>query len=338
MTQVLARPERERLNGIDSMRYLAAAIVVLGHSYRVDGPFLVFINNTLRFVVPFFFLTSGYMLTQKLMKDDRPTIYLRYVGRLLMLYLAWSAIYFVASPLNDIRELGFLQAFANSWNEFITAGPQVVFFEGISFHFWFFVSLALTTLFFLLFRVRHIGAMVIVSAVLYLFGIVAKSYADTPIGIHVQFDTRDYIFFSALPFALGAYLRKTQLKVDNLTAMMLFVGGAALNFFEGWFLRTQYSAPIMIDFVLSTIVTGTGAFLLAKNGAGFLGNCKLASFGKLAFGIYAIHILVAKGILPFSSDAALASYWHLIETPAVLVISTAIILAFRRFSVTRVLV
>lgn len=320
------------------MRFLAAAIVVLGHSYRAEGPLLVFINNALRFVVPFFFVTSGYMLTGKLLKGDRPAIYLGYVGRLMLLYLAWSVIYFIASPLNDIGAMGFRRAYTESWTTFINAGPQVVYFEGISFHFWFFISLALTALFFLFFRVRRIGAMVVASAALYIFGLVAKSYADTPIGIHVHFDTRDYIFFSALPFALGAYLRKSNLVVSNAIALTLFIGGAALNFVEGWYLRTQFGAPVMLDFVLATIITGTGAFLLAKNGAGFLSNSKLAAFGRLSFGIYAIHILIAKGIMPLSTNPVCAEYWYLIETPVVLLVSTVLILALRRLPAAKVLV
>lgn len=338
MAQRLGGSGKERLHGVDSMRYLAAAIVVLGHSYRADGPFLVFINNALRFVVPFFFLTSGYMLTDKLVKDDRASVHIRYVGRLLVLYLAWSLVYFLDPPVHDIHHMGFVQAYVWRWEQFIGAGPQVVLLEGISFHFWFFMSLALTVLFFLVFRVRNTGWMVVVSAVLYLFGIAAKSYADTPVGIHVPFDTRDCIFFSALPFALGAHFRRHMVKVSNELALALFVGGAALGLLEGWWLRTHFDAPVKLDFVLSTIITGTGAFLLARNGAGFLGSCRLAAFGRLSFGIYAIHILVAERLFSLSHYPLLADHWEWIETPAVLLISTAVIYGLRRISVARVLV
>ena len=97
-----------RISSIECGRVLAILAVMLIHISPFANPFdptlwsdpkyvylAGFINQITRFAVPFFFLCSGYFLQPKLSSRAPLGMALRYCRPLLILWLAWSALYAV---------------------------------------------------------------------------------------------------------------------------------------------------------------------------------------------------------------------------------------------------
>ena len=315
---------KQRLLGIDSMRFIACVAVIMLHCFPATGPVKTIVDQAARFAVPFFFITSGYFLAAKLMKQDTPKAYLQYVKKILILYLAWSAIYFLDPPLRG----NLLMVYQYRLYEFIQQPWEEIWFVGISGHFWFFISLMLTVLTFMLFRLSRLSYFLLLAGGLYLVGVLAKAYQLTPIGLDLGINTRNFIFFSSLPFALGVMMRTRSWKVRPSAALLITGVGVALHFTEAWFLRTYYATD-MQDYGFSTVLMGVGAFLLAKQGFSSLETHRLAQLGKLTLGVYAVHILVAQRLHLLYVEP-LVPYWMVVWPVLVLVLSLLFTEIFRR--------
>ncbi len=304
----------KRINSIESVRFIAAFAVICIHYFNEKGNSLLIVNQISRFAVPFFFVVSGFFLAEKLKKEDKFIVYWKYFKKLLFLYLAWQLIYFINPPRGDIYIYGFAKAyskkfhgvFGSSWEYFFQHAD--VIFRGFAQHLWFFASLAITTLYFFLFRLKRVYLMVAISAVLYVIGALTKAYMNSKIGIPVEsmrihmsgywygfpdkFNTNNLIFFSALPFSLGVMLSAKNIRVALMPAILILLVGYALHFTEVWYLG-QIKLKQRVDYGFSTFLMGLGFFLVAKAKFKPLEFNWLANLGKYSLGIYAMHVLIA---------------------------------------------
>ena len=314
----------QRLLGIDSMRFLACVAVIFLHCFPATGLPKIMVDQVARFAVPFFFVTSGYFLAAKLLREENATVYLRYVQKILILYLAWSAIYFLDPPLRG----NFGVVYQERFYTFVSQPWEEAWFVGISGHFWFFISLMLTVLTLMLFRLRYLSYFLGLAIVLYVIGVLGKAYEATPIGISLGINTRNFIFFSSLPFALGVMIRVRSWTVSAQPAILMTLVGIGLHVGEAWFLRTYYGVD-MQDYGFSTVLMGVGAFFLAKQGFASLETDRLAQLGKLTLGVYAVHILVAQR-LHLLYVGPLIPYWMIVWPVLVLIFSLLLTQLFRR--------
>jgi surface polysaccharide O-acyltransferase-like enzyme len=325
-----------RNNSIDSMRYISIFGVILVHCFPASGYLLIIVNEFVRFAVPFFFVTSGYFLAEKLKKGDNIWVYLKYVKRIFYLYLLWQLVYFLKPGVHNILKYGLFEEYIIKATNFLkNATIESLIFNGFSYHLWFFPSLIMTVLLFVFFKLKNIKIGLIISGFLYIIGVIAGSYASTPIGIRLPFHTRNFVFFSALPFFLGAYLsicnKKTNLPYSLIILFIGFIG----HFTEGYFLNKYFNIYIG-DFGFSTFLMGLGAFLIAKVRVGILENEKFAKLGKLSLGIYGCHLLVANYI-KFLNSGFLFPIWFVIYPTLVLIISTIIIYILNKYNLLKVL-
>ena len=316
---------KQRLLGIDSMRFIACVAVILLHCFPATGPIKILVDQVARFAVPFFFVTSGYFLAAKLSKGDTYDVYLRYVKKILVLYVAWSVIYFLDPPLRGdiitVYQYRFFQFINRPWEE--------VWLVGISGHFWFFVSLMLTVLTFMCFRLRHRYLFLALAAVLYVVGVLGKAYEATPVGLSLGINTRNFIFFSSLPFAFGVVIRTRPIRfVSPSIVPILVLTSIMLHVAEAAFLRACCEVTLQ-DYGFSTVLMGVTVFLLAKQGFSSLETDRLAQLGKLTLGVYAIHILVAQRLHLLYVDP-LVPYWYIVWPVLVLLFSLLFTEVFRR--------
>ncbi|HFP9402818.1 TPA: acyltransferase family protein [Raoultella planticola] len=125
-----------RLHSLDSLKLIAAFFIVVVHSgtfpefgYLGGGLF----ENCTRWALPFFFLTSGYMIgnTQKINVGKR-------INKLISILFWISIIYLPIILLKSIiLNDSFFQRVVN----------LQTFFGGVYFHLWFIISLIIATLF-----------------------------------------------------------------------------------------------------------------------------------------------------------------------------------------------
>ena len=115
-------------NALDAMKFVASLFVVGIHvhpfgdfSGKADYLFIVLA----RFAVPFFFVTSGFLLFKRLKSEENPNRYVKsYVMRILKMYLFWFIVgmlqecgahlhvpRFLVSDGNDLRHTACMAAF-----------------------------------------------------------------------------------------------------------------------------------------------------------------------------------------------------------------------------------
>lgn len=286
----------KRISSIEATRFIAAFAVVLLHYFPFTGTLKLIIDETARFAVPFFFCASGYFLTQKLNTNNHYSTFFNPIKKLAGLYLIWQIIYFFNPIKDDIKQFGIINAYYQKVNYLLNCSIEDLLFCGFGFHLWFLTSLLFTILFYFILGKNNLKLLLIISIILYLFGVIANSYSVTPIGISIPFNTRNFIFFSALPFFMGAYASHYQFKIKSLTAYSLTIIGFIGHYFEAWYLRVYYNTDIM-DYGFSTFLMGFGVFLIALLEPFYLKSNLLSKLGSLTTGIYCVHILIGSRII-----------------------------------------
>jgi peptidoglycan/LPS O-acetylase OafA/YrhL len=293
-----------RLKRIDVFRLLAIYLVIWAHSQFFDGIKAETLPAkgielgavlALRSTMQFFFIVSGYFVGGKIIEqsEHRFATAWKYSKKLLLAFVVWCAIYAVWNAVYLLRSAP-LSKYALYFINLATKNPVNLIFEGTRIHLWFLMSLFLTIWLFALWPLDKKGkSFLAFGALLFAIGLLGGSYQITPIGIHLEFNTRDGIFFSTLFFAIGVlvYLHKPQ--VSPALAWGLYLGGFALFSLETYFLWANWSAlPIRHDFLISSIPYGVGAFFIAFTAKRETKlDTLLAPYGKYVLGIYASHLI-----------------------------------------------
>lgn len=302
-----------RIQGVDAFRLLAIVGVIAIHTspFRSEGPaysdlyrFLdIGINQVCRFAVPFFFVISGYFWGLKVRSGgDAVAPTLKMSKRIATIFVIWSLIYLL--PLNIWGYLGYgvewsLKA---AYQNLVTLSrdPLTLVMQGSKSHLWFFMALLFAVVISAVFvHLKLPRTLIAVAVALYAFGLLAKAYAYTPLGIHIHFDTRNGPFFGTLLFVAGYFM--SALKPDEKWfkyGLALFFGGCALHFLEVLTLSHYFGISLYQDYVAGTCLMGVGAAMLALSGHRILDNAILARLGQLTLGIYAIHMLFVEWLLP----------------------------------------
>lgn len=170
-----------KFNAIDAAKLICAILVVTIH----EKPFGKPASHTLRYymnygicnylariAVPFFFVTSGFLLYRKLTAKDLGTERIKqYLKRLLRLYLIWSAIYL---PLS-IREFAKNEL---DWKKSCIIYVRDFIFKGSYGQLWYLPALIFAVLLvsFLLIKKVSPKAILSISACFYVIGLLFQSW------------------------------------------------------------------------------------------------------------------------------------------------------------------
>ncbi len=301
---------------VDIAKYVSALLVVAIHTY----PFLeisetfntLFIAIVCRLAVPFFFISSGYFLFRKLdgTKEQNQKRIMRYIRRLLILYLVWTVIYIPYTIWNYMGTgFSFLSIFG--W-------IRDFFLNGSYYHLWFLPALITGTLIvYWLGEKNRISKVVSISMILYVIGYIINVYApiwqSLPyVSIVYGFFTktivtaRDGFFFAPIFIAMGAYMAK--MPRPKLKASAL---GFAISFL-------LLIIEVTIYFSLHILADLSCMFLALVPATYFLLNLLLdvkmeyrpvyADLRRDSTLIYVSHILFARILLMLLPDAHLVVY------------------------------
>lgn len=295
-----------RIKSIDVFRLLAITFVIAIHTTPFvirDGDnnqlynFLsVFINQLARFAVPFFFIISGYFWAIKIKKKQsvlRPSfIMAKKIG---IIFLFWSVIYLLPLNFSAFFEYGLLGPVKVAyWHiQDLLKNPILLIFEGTRVHLWFLMSLIYALFINALFiHFGRVKELILFSVVLYLFGLLAKAYAGTPIGILIDFNTRNGPFFSTIFFTTGYVLSAFEAKAKWLwLGLAIFILGCLSHFMEIIILWKFFNTAVSQDYVFGTYFMGLGIAMLALSDHPIFSANRLAVLGRYTLGIYAIHMI-----------------------------------------------
>ena len=244
-------------NAIDLAKFVCAILVVMIHvapfgnatSHSLFAYFNFGIQNYFaRIAVPFFFVSSGFLLFRKASYErfnyDRSK---NYIIRMLRLYVIWTIIYFpfvFRSFFYD--EKGFIYA--------VLSYVRNLFFTGSFTHLWYFPALIFAVIlisFSLYIGVKPYGILSVAFA-FYILGLLAQSWYGLILPIHesmpsiwnllkatqlIIVTTRDGLFEAFFFVSMGMYFAFFEVKMSIKNALLLFVFSMILMGAEVFFLQ-----------------------------------------------------------------------------------------------------
>jgi surface polysaccharide O-acyltransferase-like enzyme len=291
-----------RLKRIDVSRLLAIYMVIWAHCQFFDGikaesvqtkGLELIVVILMRSTMQFFFIVSGYFAGGKILENPSEKFALawKYTKKLLLIFLVWCGIYGIENPEHFVR--------------LATKHPIELIFEGTRIHLWFLVALFLAIWLFALWPLNKKGySFIIFGAIIYTIGLLGGSYQITPVGLNLDFNTRNGVFFSALFFAIGVLMYSKKLRVSPAVAWGLYLGGLVLFSLETYLLWAHWSAlPIRHDYLIGSVPYGIGAFFIAFIAIGETKvDTLLAPYGKYVLGIYVSHLLFLDLLKPLGAS------------------------------------
>ena len=197
-----------KINSIDILRLICAVMVVAIHTQplteyeNIAGYFATYIFP--RMGVPFFFAVSGYFYISGLMQGKK--VFLKYLKRLLTIYILWSFIYYSVDFIQVMRS-------NSSIAGFIKRSFFNFFISGSHYQLWFFPVLIFCVILVTVLRKYLIG-LSILSFLLYGGGCLVGAYYKLGSAIPLinslyhsnQLETVRRYLFMGLPFFMLGYV------------------------------------------------------------------------------------------------------------------------------------
>lgn len=337
--------EKKTYYGVDLFKFISALILVVLHT-----TFLSDINPTAsqvlrdglsRWAVQFFVLASSFFFFQKIdLKDafskKNVELYKKYVTKLIVLYLIWSAIYSVIYFPRIIHLQGIGPAIIWLVKSLLVSGVVEVF--------WFFPALLLSiTLVFVLLKFMGVKAVVITSALFFFIGLCLSTYStilgSVPVlgGIinwilGIIGTPRNGLFFTFLFAALGLAFSKIEIRGKAGTYGLLALAFLLLAILEVFLLNKNKLYPSNDhDINIADSIAGVLCFLFALK-LELKVKPVYRILRSMSIIVYVVHPLVWIGLIYISQVTAftILSEYSLIRTPFVLLgaISLAFIISF----------
>lgn len=280
----------ENLQMIDIMKFISAMLVITIHSNPLTGICGYVLGGIIaRIAVPFFFISSGYILYTKLKED---TTYIKnYVKRLTVLYTVWYGIYLVWRIVFEFNEFK-VKDLILLIREYLFSGYYQL---------WYLPSLIISSLFIYLFIKRDkVRYLVFISIILLLVCIVGDSYSGiVNIKLVNKFISLYEIIFGttkvgicfAVPFlTIGILIKKYNVNINKKILNIILMIAGIMFFSEGIILKyNNINTARNIYFTSVLIVTIVFIRLLKSDKVIKYSTSKLLR--SLSLGIYCSHAL-----------------------------------------------
>ncbi len=235
-----------KINSIDILRLICAIMVVAIHTQPLSeyenlaGYIATFVFP--RLGVPFFFAVSGYFYISGLIQGKK--VFVKYIKRLLTIYILWSLIYYSVDFIQVIRSNGSFTGFLKScFFDFLITGSQ--------YQLWFFPVLIFCVILVTVLR-RHLVSLSILSFLLYGGGCLVGAYyyklgSKIPLINNLyhsqQLETvRRYLLMGLPFFMLGYILIHAYRKLGNVKnkTLLLSTGIISVLFFMEIFIGKAF--------------------------------------------------------------------------------------------------
>lgn len=300
------RPAREA--GIDALRALGALGVIQIHfgpfrgaewNGTLEGALSVAASFAARSAVPFFFVTSGFLLARPGRKGTLQSNARAQSRRLVSLFVSWSflalAVRGLLRAVNRRQPAEVLEPFARFADE-IRARPFDALLGGTEKHLWFLPALAIGLILYSAMDARvSLRRLILPAAFLVaLVGLGAGSYAF--ISLPVDLNPRSGPFLSFPLVALGAWMAHRPLPTLRVATGVLVAGLVLMAAECARFLSLTGASVVSHDALVGFYLTGPALLAIARHLSGHVIEA-LAAFGRLTLGVYSCHTLVAVIVL-----------------------------------------
>lgn len=266
----------ERNLRIDYFRIVLSLLVITPHAqplFSEDSLAGWLISNGIsRIAVPCFFIISGYFLHLKI--DDNHAIK-KYLSHILLVYTVWSVVYFP------------------TYYQTIELRSLITFALMGYYHLWFLPALIIGILLLIIFKkfIKNDHYLLVIGIILYLTGYIMENSG---------FPYRSFYngIFMGYPFiVLGYYLQNNNIaeKIKKRYLYLLLLLTFVTLFIESYW---GFKAEMYHNIFISLYIICPLLFICILKGSNYVVTQDYR--GKLASGIYYVHILVLNVIIPLS--------------------------------------
>ena len=297
--------------GIDRFRLVAALLIVGIHTFPFtsvseDLNFFV-IHVFARIAVPFFLMITGYFLLPAYLieKSCDTKALLSFIKKTGLIYVGATIVYFPIS------------IYAGYYSEGNAAAAILrnIVFDGTFYHLWYLpASIIGVLLLYFLRRVLSFRVLLVLSLVLYAFGLLGDSYYGAGSSIPflksvfeavfgISSYTRNGLFYAPVFLIMGTAIAGMEKHMKPIASIIGFVASVSLMMAEGALLRSfGYQRHDSMYIMLLPTMFFLFAFLLTRKGSasGFL--------RKISMWVYVMHpvcIIAVRGAARLMGLAAL---------------------------------
>lgn len=262
-----------------------------------------FFNTTMRFVVPFFFLASGYLLFTKLQgSPHKEKVLLKYVIKIVQYYVVGFVIcftfdYFVITPLWDLSGVFFKGYMSGSfWGDFLYYG--MCHMSG--FHLWFLLAMFWAGIVLLIScrkKLENIKMLTIVAFIIHLIGLfgITQPYSQF---FSINLYPRDGAFYGLFYMSLGGlwacgginikkYIPRGKILWSILLFFMLQLGERSALVLGRNVVWGEYWG----EYFITTIPLTMLLFQYALDHGGQFKNNIITKLGQKSIGVYMLHVI-----------------------------------------------
>lgn len=343
----------DRIYSLDSFRAIGSFLLVAFHLHffqRVDGDIYLLYDKTIRFIVPFFFLTTGFLYGRTLLSKGGNAFdkAIGWIKRFMIMFIMWCAIYgaYLIGVWYILPALkGGTLSLATAglvWNDFyayMSADLINNALQGSNGPLWFLTALSMGTLVLGLFVHNGLDKYLLpFSSIMILCALLNGAYQGTALGIDLVIDPRYGFWFSSFFMAVGYRLSRVELKRDTMlmSSYLLISIGILMTITEYTLMYHMYPEAFGNKFVIGTLPLAIGIFLLALSVPTF-GKGTLSVIGQYTLGIYVSHGIISEFTRQF--DAFITGYTWEIAFPVITFVTTVLFVMFmKQFRMTRRLV
>ena len=326
---------KDNYGWLDRFRMAAALLVIAIHTSPLDifspeGDF--FLTRILaRIAVPFFFMVTGQFVVRKFMNSGDASCLFRYLRKILILYAVAIILYLpigiYAGHYQELTTMSFL---------------KLLFFDGTFYHLWYFPACLLGILLvYLMSRFLKLRGMLVVSAVLYVIGLLGDSYfgfvqklppVETIYNFFFQICsyTRNGLFFAPLFLILGAWCASGSRRGLSVHLAMLILSFLLMTV-EAFTLRHfSWQRHDSMYLMLIPVMISLYRVLLCLPGSSGKAEARFRSASLWIYMLHPAFIIIVRGaakvlhLTPFLVDNSLIHYL----TVSVLSVSAGFGMAF----------
>lgn len=308
----------ERNYSIDFIKFFATFFVITIHvnpshddffSGNPESALDIIVDTFARFSVPFFFMVSGYLFSQKLKSTSNSFSYLKkYIWNITKLYICWFIFYLIFGVIiSFFQNYGTWAERKNETIQYLTSALtfQDIFYYGSDtggFQLWYLIALVWCIfILYIFYKLKQINWLLTISLLLYTVGLFGQSYSKF---FNFSFQTRDALFFGLFYTTLGCFLSlkgeviRNRLRIKPTFYLYLFFSFSFLEILERISLVNILHSS-RGDYFISTIFLSLSLFLFVISSPELGKGSILAKIGKNSVGIYVVHIFILNEVYKF---------------------------------------
>jgi len=256
-----------------------------------------------RFIIPFFFIVSGYLFGMKIKNRINQTFYFkRYSLKLIKIFISWYLLYFLFDFSMTVmyafyKGIEIKSVMEEFFNSNINLGVIYYGEASASYHLWFLTALIWSiSIMYIFIRLGKLKYLLIISLMFNILGLFGQTYSGI---FYFSVETMDALFLGLFYTTAGCFIayhiekfKRHLIKISTLYIFFLFILSSLIQVLESYITVVQLDGTRGgVGYYLSTIPLTLSLFMLLLKNSQFGKRSVFTFVGKNTLGIYLTHMM-----------------------------------------------